>query len=177
MFASIKRMLYLCTRNQTNNNNRRASCQNKSQGHGQGTMTTTFNIYKSTDGVLRLENYTATYPNWDWEQYLEETGQTERLDRLYSMSSRERSPRVNRIRKTEAFLNWQKGKDVHVTSSLYGVATADYDGRISEKLVQYAILDAIKIGKDEALYYPKSNANKPSIQHMVYVIPFNFEKK
>ena len=156
---------------------RRASCQNKSQGHGQETMTTTFNVYKSTDGELRLENYTATYPNWDWDQFLEETGQTERLERLYSMSSRQRSGRVNRLRKTEAFLEWQKGKAVTVTSKLLGVATADYDGRISERLIQYAILDAIKIGKDEALYYPKSNEHKSPLKKMVYVIPFNFEKK
>ena len=139
--------------------------------------TTSFNIYKSTDGVLRLDNYTATYLNWDWEQYLEETGQIERLERLNSMSSRQRSPRVRRIRQTEAFLKWQQGKDITVTSSLYGVATAEYDGRIPEWRIKYAILDAIRNNETEARYYPRSNENKPAHERLVYVFDFNLERK
>ena len=139
--------------------------------------TTTFNIYKSTDGILRLDNYTATYANWDWEQYLEETGQIERLERLNSMSSRQRSPRVRRIRQTESFLQWQQGKDITVTSSLYGVATAEYDGRIPEGRIKYAILEAIRNNETEARYYPSSNSNKPAHERLVYVFDFNLERK
>lgn len=139
--------------------------------------TTTFNIYKGTDGVLRLENYTATFPNCDWDQYLQETGQSERLERLNSMSSRQRSPRVWRIRKSEAFLEWQQGKDITVTSSLYGVATAEYDGRIPEGHIKHAILDAIRNHETEARYYPRSNANKPAHERLVYVFDYNLERK
>lgn len=137
---------------------------------------TTFAIYQGTDGVLRLENYTATYKNANWEQYLADTGQEERLQQLKAMSSRKRSPRIYRIRNSEQFRQWQSGKDITVTSRLYGIASAIYDGRIHESSVKYAILHAIENGKTEALYEPKSNANKPAHLHEVYVIPYQLKK-
>jgi hypothetical protein len=138
--------------------------------------TTTFNIYKSTDGMLRLDNYTATYPNQDWEQFLQETGQTDRLERLNAMRSRDRSPRVCRLRKSEPFKQWQRGKTITVTSELYGVATADYDGRLPEGSIKYAILNAIRNGETEARYYPRSNARKPAHEHLVYCFDYDFQK-
>ena len=138
--------------------------------------TTTFNIYKSTDGMLRLDNYTATYPNQDWEQFLKETGQTDRLERLNAMRSRDRSPRVCRLRKSEPFKQWQQGKTITVTSELYGVVTANYDGRLPEGSIKYAIMDAISNGETEARYYPRSNDNKPAHMRMVYVFQFQLKK-
>ena len=138
--------------------------------------TTEFTIYKGSDGVLRLENYTATMPNQDWEQFLIDTNQQERLERLCSMSSRKRSPRLWKIRRSAAFIEWQKGKDVTITSQVYGVAGAEYDGRIPEGHIKYAILDAIRHGEKEARYYPSSNATKPAHERMVYVFGFWFKK-
>lgn len=138
--------------------------------------TTEFNIYKGSDGILRLEDYTSTFPNWDWEQFLKDTHQEERLERLCSMSSRKRSPRLWKIRKSPAFIEWQKGKDITVTSHLYGVATANYDGRISESRLKYAILEAVRNGSNEARYYPTSNATKPAHERLVYVCRFSFKK-
>lgn len=137
---------------------------------------TKFKIYKSTDGQLRLDNYTATYPNNDWEQFLSETGQTNKAEKLLSMSSRERSPRIYRLRKSEAYKQWQKGKFFTITSEVYGVATANYDGRIPEASIKHAILEAVKYGEKEARYYPKSNKNKPVHERKVYVFSFQFEK-
>ena len=139
-------------------------------------MTTTFNIYKSTDGKLRLENYTATYPCYDWARFLKDTHQLERLERLNALSSRKRSPIINRIRKSLPFKQWQQGKTITVTSELYGVVTANYDGRLPEGSIKYAIMDAISNGETEARYYPRSNDNKPAHMRMVYVFQFQLKK-
>lgn len=139
--------------------------------------TTTFNIYKSTDGQLRLDNHTSTYKNEDWEQYLKDTNQTERLERLLSMSSRKRSPKIWKLRKSQDFLQWQEGRDITITSELYGVASADHDGRVPEWGIKKAILEALRYGEKEARYYPTSNANKPAQERLVYVFNYTFKKK
>lgn len=138
--------------------------------------TTEFTIYKDTTGTLRLDNFTTTYPNNDWGQFLKDTNQAERLERLCSMSSRKRSPRIWKIRKSAAFIEWQKGKYITVTSKPYGTAGADYDGRIPELAIKRAILEAIKYGEKEARYYPSSNATKPAYERTVYVFGFWFKK-
>ena len=138
--------------------------------------TTEFTIYKDTTGTLRLDNFTTTYPNNNWAQFLEDTHQEDGLERLYSMSSRKRSPRISKIRRSAAFIEWQKGKDITVTSKPYGTAVANYDGRIPEWAIKRAILEAIKHGEKEARYYPSSNATKPAHERMVYVFGFGFKK-
>lgn len=138
--------------------------------------TTTFNVYQDTNGHLSLKEYTETYENQNWEQFLEETGQTERLERLNAMRSRDRSPRVRRIRMSEPFKQWQVGKDITVTTHLYGVASADYNGRIPEHSIQYAILQAIRYNESEARYYPRSNARKPAHERLVYCFDYDFQK-
>ena len=138
--------------------------------------TTTFNIYKDSIGILRLEPFEKTMPNEDWEQYLRETDQSDRADRLLAMSSRKRSPKVWKIRKSKPFAEWQQGKTVTITSHLYGMASADYDGRIPEWRIKAAIIEAVKYGESEARYYPASNAKKPAHEHIVYVFGFNFKK-
>lgn len=139
--------------------------------------TTTFNVYKSTDGRLRLDNYTATYKNEDWEQYLKDTDQAERLERLLSMSSRKRSPKIWKLRKSLDFLQWQLGKDITISSELYGVASADHDGRVPEWGIKRAILEALRYGEKEARYYPTSNDKKPAQEQLVYVFHYTFVRQ
>lgn len=138
--------------------------------------TTTFNIYQDTNGNLSLKEYTETYENQNWAQYLSETGQTERLKRLNAMRSRERNPKVRRIRMSETFKQWQVGKDITITTHLYGTASASYDGRIPEHSIQYAILQALRYNEKEAHYYPRSNDRKPAHEHLVYVFSYDFKK-
>lgn len=144
--------------------------------------TTTFNIYKRnfSDGSFYLdleEKEPYTIDNENWEQYLRETGQSDRADYLLSMSSRKRSPKIWRIRQSDEFRTWSKQNQITVTTSLYGVASCDYDGRIPEGHIKSAIINAIRNGEDEARYYPASNASKPAHLQMVYCFNYNFNKE
>ncbi len=136
--------------------------------------TTTFTIYKDSLGFFRAENYTATMQNHDWTQFLKETNPAQ-LERWLAMSSRKRSPKVCRLYKTESFKNWQKGKDIVVTSKPFAVATANHDGRVPEWGIKHAILEAVKYNESEARYYPSSNANKQAHQRLVYVFAYNLQ--
>ena len=137
---------------------------------------TTFNIYQGTDGILRLDNFSKTFNNQDWEQYLRESGQSQRADYLMSLSARKRSGKVYRIRQSEDFRQWSESHVINITSTLYGTASAEYDGRIPEGCIKYAILQALKDGKAEAKYYPVNNSRKPAYLHMVYVFTYSFTR-
>lgn len=137
--------------------------------------TTTFNVYKTTQGRYTLEDYKASYPSHDWDKYLKETNQLERLERLNAMSSRKRSPRLNRLYKSADFIEWGNANMVNVTSELYGVVTCNYDGRLSEARIKYAVLEAIRYGEKEAHYEPLSNARKPAHEHLVYIFTFDLK--
>lgn len=138
--------------------------------------TVEFEIFKTSDGRLSLTNDSYTYNNQDWEQFLRDNGQAERADHLMSLSSRKRSPKIWRIRQSEDFKRWSEAHVISVTSSLYGIASANYDGRIRDGRIKYAILEAIKYGKSEARYYPQSNEGKPAHMHMVYCFSYSFRK-
>lgn len=133
-----------------------------------------FEIFKTSDGRLSLTNESYQYNNEDWEQFLRQNGQAERAEHLVSLSSRKRSPKIWRIRQSKEFRQWSKTHVINVTSSLYGIASANYDGRIKEGRIKYAILDAIRHGQSEARYYPQSNKGKPAHLHMVYCFGYSF---
>jgi hypothetical protein len=86
------------------------------------------------------------------------------------------APFINLMNDIGRFKQWQAGKDITVTTHLYGVASADYDGRIPEHSIQHAILQAIRYNETEARYYPHSNARKPAHERLVYCFDYNFQK-
>lgn len=157
---------------QSNNLSRGANCITPADIF----MKIKFDVYRDSRGVLSLEKKEYSYENQDWELFLKETGQNDRCERLLSMSSRKRSPKVWKLRKSDSFKEWSKNNIVQVSSSLYGVVSCEYDGRLREYAIKYAVLDALKFGEKEARVYPESNKNKPAHLHMVYVFTFDFVK-
>lgn len=107
--------------------------------------------------------------NQCWQEYLHDTGQDERLDRLYAMSSRKRSPRVNRIRRSRDFAIWSDKHSYDEWCEPFMTAECDYDGRLSESEVRAALFEAAVDGHEVVLVHPKSNRTKPAHERLVYV--------
>lgn len=137
--------------------------------------TTTFNIYRYNNGNLSLKEHLFTFPSQDWARFLKETGQLERLAKLETMSSRKRSPLLYRLRRSPAFLEWQKNNIETVKTTLFGVASAFYDGRLPEDGVKLAILEAIRCERPWATYQLKCDQNKPEHLKRCYCFPFDFK--
>lgn len=137
-------------------------------------MKTNFIIYRnSATGRLSLQDHSCMLPNGDWEQYLREAGQGERADRLCAMSSRKRSPKIYKIRHTDAFKAWSEANPVTVKYTEYAEASAEYDGRLREGAIKRAILDATQYNEKRAMVVPESDKNKPAHLRRVYV--FNYK--
>jgi hypothetical protein len=141
-------------------------------------MQTTFTVYKHSE----RNNYSLNAAkfvgnNQDWDQFLTDTNQLEKLMRLRKMSSRKRSPKIWRLRKTQEFIKWSNEHQVVTMYLPYAKVTVpNYDGRIPELSIKNAVLTALKTNSKEAFYYPKLNTNKPAHLHQVYYFNFYIEK-
>lgn len=136
-------------------------------------MTVELNIHKDIFGRLHYTPQNYEYFSQDWERYLIDTGQDERLERLKSMRSKDRSPKLYRLRKTPTFIKWSEENKVVVTSSLFATCVADVDGRLNESDVRVAMMNAFQNKEKFAKVYPRSNKNKPPHEWLVYEFSFS----
>lgn len=130
-------------------------------------------IYKDNFGGLHYSPQNYEYFSQDWERYLSESGQMERLERLKSMRSKDRSPKLYRLRKTPSFIKWSEEHKVIVTSELFATCVADVDGRLNESDVRVAMMNAFQNKEQFAKVYPRSNKNKPPHEWLVYKFLFS----
>lgn len=147
-------------------------------------------VYKSHGySVERLE-FSETTPeeirgnSQDWEQFCKDMGQGERLARLLDMPSRKRSPKLYRLRNSEAFRKWSANHPYIITFERVGTITMNYDARFKEYQAAHGIREAAQFMgaqicagacSGQARIYPKSNAGKP--EHLRRVYLFRFEYK
>lgn len=136
-------------------------------------MKVEINIYKDNLGGLHYTPQNYEYNSQDWERYLSESGQMERLERLKSMRSKVRTPKVYRLRNTPTFIEWSERNKVVVTSELFATCEADVDGRLNESDVRVAMMNAFQNKEQFAKVYPRSNKNKPPHEWLVYEFLFS----
>lgn len=136
-------------------------------------MKVELNIYKDNFGRLQYTSQNYEYCSQDWERYLSESGQMERLERLKNMRSKDRSPKLYRLRKTPSFIKWSEEHKVVVTSTLFATCVADVDGRLNKSDVRVALMNAVQDKEQFAKVYPRSNKNKPPHEWLVYVFLFS----
>lgn len=129
-------------------------------------------IYKDNLGGLHYSPQNYEYLSQDWEKYLMDTEQNERLERLKNMRSKDRTPKIYRLRKTPTFLKWSEENKVSVTSELFAICEADVDGRLNESDVRVAIMNAFQNKEQFAKVYPRCNKNKPPHLWLVYEFLF-----
>lgn len=136
-------------------------------------MKVEINIYKDNLGGLHYTPQNYEYNSQDWEKYLSESGQMERLERLKSMRSKVRTSKVYVLRNTPSFIKWSRENKVVVTSELFATCVADVDGRLNESDVRVAIMKAFQNKERFAEVYPRSNKNKPPHECLVYKFLFS----
>ena len=89
------------------------------------------------------------------------------------MRSKDRSPKLYRLRNTPTFIKWSEENKVVVTSELLATCEADVDGRLNESDVRVAMMNAFQNKEQFAKVYPRSNKNKPPHEWLVYTFLFS----
>ncbi len=128
------------------------------------------NSYSGSTGRLVYSPFARRRVENDcWQEFLRKTGQTARMDELYAMSSRRRTPIVRRIRASKTFREWAAANSYYEWTEPHFIAECDYDGRLSDSEVRAALFAAAVDKSPIVRIYPKANKTKPAHLWSVYI--------